>query len=139
MATLKVLRASLLRISSVPKRSATTVAGQSATIPFAQQRPLPVYQSKWKRTTDVPLNRESFLDLMFGRTPTIREEGFLSPELCWKHEQILDPQLAPYKHNTGPLLNKVGVAQFEYQAQSAKDFKNRSEGTPTARSPLLIK
>ena len=88
----------------------------------------PGYQSQWKRTTDVPLTRESFLDLLYGKTPTIRQADFLSPEISRKFETELSPQLAPYKHNTGPLLSKVGVAQFEYQAQAAQDFGNRKDG-----------
>ncbi|MCJ1250452.1 hypothetical protein MMC30_007680 [Trapelia coarctata] len=85
------------------------------------------YQSEWKRTTDVPLTRENFLDLLNGKTPTIREPNFLSPEVAWRYEKELSPRLTPYKHNTGPRLMKVGVAQFEYQAQAAKDFENRKD------------
>ncbi|KAF8544374.1 hypothetical protein BDD12DRAFT_816062 [Trichophaea hybrida] len=83
-------------------------------------------QSEWKRTTDVPLTRNNLLDLFYGKTPLIKEPSFLSPEVAWKYERELSPKLTPYKHNTGPLLTKVGVAQFEYQAQAAKDFKNRT-------------
>lgn len=88
----------------------------------------PPYQSRWKRVDAVPLTRVNFLDLLHGRTPTIREAGFLTPEECFAHEKELSPNLAPYKHNTGPLLKRVGVAQFEYQAQTALDFQNRSNG-----------
>jgi hypothetical protein len=91
--------------------------------------PQSTYQSEWKRTTDVPLTRNNLLDLLYGKTPLIKEPGFLSPEVAWKYEKELSPKLTPYKHNTGPLLTKVGVAQFEYQAQAAKDFKNRTNGT----------
>ena len=94
--------------------------------------PQTIHRSEWKRTADVPLTRENFLDLLYGKTPTIREACFLSPEACWKHETELSHQLTPYKHNTGPLLSKVGVAQFEYQAQAEQDFGNRSDGKPAA-------
>ena len=87
-----------------------------------------IHGSEWKRTTDVPLTRENFLDLLYGKTPTIREARFLSPETCWKYETELSPQLTPYKHNTGPLMTKFGVAQFEYQAQTKQDLTNRSDG-----------
>ena len=86
------------------------------------------YASNWKRTTDVPLTRNNFLDLLHGTTPTIKEAGFLSPEVCWSHEKELSSHLTPYKHNTGPVLRKVGVAQFEYQAQAEEDFANRNDG-----------
>ena len=86
------------------------------------------YASNWKRITDVPLTRNNFLDLLHGRTPTIKEAGFLTPEVCWRHEKELSSHLTPYKHNTGPVLRKVGVAQFEYQAQAEEDFANRNDG-----------
>ena len=89
-------------------------------------------RSDWKRTTDVRLTRENFLDLLYGKTPTIRETAFVPADICWKHETELSPQLTPYKHNTGPLLNKVGVAQFEYQAQAEQDFRNRGDGEHTS-------
>jgi hypothetical protein len=53
----------------------------------------------------------------------------VSPEVAWEYEKRLSPQLIPYTHNTGPLLTKVGVAQFEYQAQTAEDFTKRYDGT----------
>ncbi|MCJ1393521.1 hypothetical protein MMC18_006396 [Xylographa bjoerkii] len=86
------------------------------------------YESQWKRTTAVPLTRENFLDLLHGKTPLIKESGFLTPEISWKYEKELSPKLTPYKHNTGPLLTKVGVAQFEYQAQAEQDFASRTNG-----------
>jgi hypothetical protein len=79
------------------------------------------------------LSRESFLDLLHGRTPTIREPNFLTPEQSFAFEKQLSHKLSPYKHNTGPLLQKVGVAQFEYQAQAAEDFQNRSNGKFSVR------
>lgn len=86
------------------------------------------YASTWKRTNDVPLTRDNFLDLLNGRTPTIREDGFVTPEQSFGFEKELSAKLTPYKHNTGPLLQKVGVAQFEYQAQAQEDFHKRSDG-----------
>lgn len=92
------------------------------------------YKSEWKRTTAVPLTRENFLDLVYGKTPTIRSEGFLTPEQSFAYEKELSHKLAPYKHNTGPLLQKVGVAQFEYQAQTADDFLNRTNGESLSKT-----
>jgi hypothetical protein len=95
----------------------------------AKPSPLSTYKSEWKRTTDVPLTRNNFLDLLYGKTPVIKETGFLSREVASKYEKELSPKLTPYKYYTGPLLTNVGVAQFEYQAQAAKDFRNRTDGT----------
>ncbi|KAI1869766.1 uncharacterized protein JN550_005747 [Neoarthrinium moseri] len=83
-------------------------------------------KSHWKTTEAVPLSRESFLALLYGETPLIKSPGFLSPDECWKYEKLLSPLLEPYKYNTGPLLRKIGVAQFEYQAQRNDDFNSRT-------------
>lgn len=87
-------------------------------------------ESQWKRTEPTSLTREAFLDLLFGRTPLVREEQFLKPaqsEALYSH---FVPLISPYLHVTGPPVSKVGVAQFEFQAQSAEDFKNRTgDGT----------
>lgn len=83
-------------------------------------------ESQWKTTEPVGLTREGFLDLLFGRTPLVREDEFLQPqqtEALYKH---FVPLISPYLHVTGPPVSKVGVAQFEFQAQSAEDFKNRA-------------
>lgn len=37
----------------------------------------------------------------------------------------MEPQLTPYSHIAGPRVDKVGVAQFEFQARSAEDFRKR--------------
>jgi len=104
---------------------------------IATTRPLPAHNdiepppaklSKWKRVTDVPLTRENYIDLLYGRTPLIKEPDFLTTAQCREYEKLLSSKLTPYKHNTGPLLTKYGVAQFEYQAQAAKDFLSRSNG-----------
>lgn len=84
------------------------------------------------------MTRESFLDLLYGKTPVIIEPEFLSPEMAYKHEQELSHKLTPYKHNTGPLLTKVGVAQFEFQAQAQKDFQNRTNGILLPRPHLSL-
>ncbi len=113
-------------------RAATTTVSTAARtneLPPKMATAPPTSKSQWKRTRAVPLTRENFLDLLDGRTPTIQELGFLSPEVSRKFEEELSPRLTPYKHNTGPLLSKVGVAQFEYQAQAAIDFKNRANGS----------
>ncbi|KAF2420959.1 hypothetical protein EJ08DRAFT_673099 [Tothia fuscella] len=85
-------------------------------------------QSKWKRVTDVPLTRANYLDLLNGYTPLIKEAKFLTTEKCKEYEALMSRKLTPYKHNTGPLLTKYGVAQFGYQAQAADDFSKRSDG-----------
>ena len=48
-------------------------------------------RSDWKRTTDVPLTRENFFDLLYGMTPTIREACFLPADIYWKYETELSP------------------------------------------------
>ncbi|KAF5252294.1 hypothetical protein FANTH_2594 [Fusarium anthophilum] len=88
-------------------------------------RAAPPYQSKWKRDAPVPLSGENFLDVLFNRTPVIKQPGFLDLEACFAHEKALSHRIAPYRYYTGPLLQRVGCAQFEYQAQAAADFENR--------------
>jgi hypothetical protein len=90
--------------------------------------PPPVKSSKWKRTCDIPLTRANYLELLHGYTPLIKESNFLSVEQCKDYEALMSRKLTPYKHNTGPLLTKYGVAQFEYQAQAADDFLKRTNG-----------
>jgi hypothetical protein len=85
-------------------------------------------RSPWTSTESVRLTKENYLNLLYGRTPTIWEPNFVSPAVAWEYEKRLSPQLTPYTHNTGPLLTKVGVAQFEYQAQTAEDFTKRGDG-----------
>ncbi|KAI9727746.1 MAG: hypothetical protein M1834_007985 [Cirrosporium novae-zelandiae] len=88
---------------------------------------LPAHESTWKTLDDVPLTREAFLDVLEGRTPVICERGFINKELAHKYEEELSPKLSPYLHVAGPDLFKVGIAQFEFQAQSAEDFQKRSD------------
>lgn len=82
--------------------------------------------SQWKTTEAVPLTRESFLDLLDGKTPLIKEAGFIAAETCQRLAAELQPKLSPYLHATGPAVHKVGLAQFEFQAQSQEDFKTRT-------------
>ncbi|KAF7591579.1 hypothetical protein BBP40_001327 [Aspergillus hancockii] len=79
----------------------------------------------WQRTEAMRLTRQSFLDLLDGRTPAICEPGFLSKEVSNKIVEEIGPKFTPYLHVAGPAVKRVGVAQFEFQAQSAEDFKNR--------------
>ena len=95
--------------------------------------------SKWKRTDAVPLTKDNYLDLLHGNTPLIKESNFLSAEQCKPYEALMSRQLTPYKHNTGPLLTKYGVAQFEYQAQAADDFLKRTNGEHNVSNALRPK
>lgn len=83
-------------------------------------------KSTWKTTQAVPLTHESFLDLLFGRTPLIGMPRFISPDQSDQVLQHLLPRFTPYSHATGPPVEKVGLAQFEFQAQSQEDFSNRT-------------
>lgn len=80
---------------------------------------------KWRTTSPVPLNRENFLALLNGETPMLKIPSFISKELSQRTVEHLMPSFAPYLHATGPAVEKVGLAQFEFQAQSEEDFKNR--------------
>jgi hypothetical protein len=80
---------------------------------------------KWRTTSPVPLNRENFLALLNGQTPMIKIPSFISMDLSQRTAEHLMPNFAPYLHATGPAVEKVGLAQFEFQAQSEEDFKNR--------------
>jgi hypothetical protein len=82
--------------------------------------------SQWKTTEVVPLTRESFLDMLDGKTPLIKEAKFIPEQMNKKLAEELSPKLCPYLHATGPAVHKVGLAQFEFQAQSQEDFKTRS-------------
>lgn len=95
------------------------------------------YVSRWKKDFQVgPLSRQSFLELLDGKIPFIREAQFLPRDVAQKLEDSLSPQLAPYLHATGPNLLKVGVAQFEFQALSDQDLQDRSDDgmSPKVRS-----
>lgn len=111
----------------------TTPLGSSKDVPASTTTTIPEnkaqqekYTSKWKTTSPVPLTRESFLDLIYGRTPLIKESQFIAKDQAKTLYEHLGPQFSPYLHATGPPVSKVGVAQFEFQAQSQEDFQNRA-------------
>ncbi|KAJ4309003.1 hypothetical protein N0V84_011756 [Fusarium piperis] len=75
--------------------------------------------------TGAPLSRQSLFDMLEGTVPFIKEAQFIPLHVAEKLEQALSPQLTKYLHATGPPLLKVGVAQFEYQAQAEADLEGR--------------
>lgn len=85
------------------------------------------YISQWESTDASSLTRESILNLLDGKVPFIRQSNFIPREIAQKLEDELCPKLSPYLHATGPTLQKVGVAQFEYQAQSERDLQVRAD------------
>ena len=98
----------------------------------------PLRVAPWQRQDALPLTRQAFLDLLDGRTPAIEQPGFLSKEVAQKITDEVRPKISPYLHVAGPPLEKVGVAQFEFQAQSEEDFKNRDDGCMSIHSRLLV-
>lgn len=66
------------------------------------------------------------MDLLEGRTPLLKQAGFISTDVAKKMEAELAPRFTPYLNDSGTSLDKVGVSQFEFQAQSEEDFKNRT-------------
>ncbi|PYH90752.1 hypothetical protein BO71DRAFT_333750 [Aspergillus ellipticus CBS 707.79] len=88
---------------------------------------MPQRESQWKTTDAVRLSRQSFLDVLLGATPLISEKKFVSSEVAERFEAVLTQRLIPYSHIAGPEVQKVGLAQFEFQAQSAEDFEHRSD------------
>ena len=98
------------------------------------------YVSQWKKDFNVgPLSRQSFLELLDGKIPFIREAQFLPRDVAQKLEDNLSPQLAPYLHATGPNLLKVGVAQFEFQALSDQDLQDRSDDGMSPAVSIRVK
>jgi len=92
----------------------------------------------WNTDQVVPLTKQSFLDLLDGKVPAIRISGFASSDVCEKLVAELTPKLTPYLHATGPAVHKVGLAQFEFQAQSQEDYETRTgagEKPPIPGSP----
>jgi hypothetical protein len=86
------------------------------------------YVSQWKKDfKEELLSRQSFLDMLDGKIPFIRESQFLPRDVAQKLEDVISPQLTPYLHATGPTLLKVGVAQFEFQALSGADLRDRPD------------
>lgn len=95
--------------------------------------------SQWKGDfEETPLTRESFIDLLDGKIPYIREAQFLGEDVSRNLEDILSPQLKPYLHATGPQLLKIGVAQFEFQAQSEADVVSRTDDGMSVRAACLM-
>ncbi|PSK34018.1 hypothetical protein B9Z65_8344 [Elsinoe australis] len=88
--------------------------------------------SLWRTNRPVPLSRQAFLDLLFGRTPLIKSANFITDSQSKALHDHLAPLFSPYLHATGPSVEKVGIAQFEFQAQSQEDFLNR-KGDEKAR------
>jgi hypothetical protein len=92
------------------------------------------YVSQWASDfKEEALCRQSFLDMLDGKIPLIREVGLLSRDVAEKLQNILIPQMTPYLHATGPTLVKVGVAQFEFQALSQADIENRADDSKPPR------
>lgn len=85
------------------------------------------YIPQWESTEAAPLTRASLLDLFDGKVPLIRQANFVPRDVAQKLEDELSPKLSPYLHTTGPPLLKVGVAQFEFQALSEEDVKQRKD------------
>ncbi|EKG15389.1 hypothetical protein MPH_07440 [Macrophomina phaseolina MS6] len=81
--------------------------------------------ASWETNQPVPLTRQSLLDLLAGKTPLIKVPGFATRDECTQLVTALLPKLRPYEHATGPAVNKVGLAQFEFQAQSEEDYEKR--------------
>ncbi|KAI9926037.1 hypothetical protein MW887_004496 [Aspergillus wentii] len=120
-----------LSASALAKATATSTSSSSPSTGTAIHPPWPdgpLRVSPWQRQEALPLTRQAFLDLLDGRTPAINEPGFLSKEVAQKITDEVSPRILPYQHVAGPPLEKVGVAQFEFQAQSEEDFKNRDAG-----------
>jgi hypothetical protein len=82
--------------------------------------------AKWKTDQVVPLTRETFLGLLEGKVPVVKVPSFVRQETCQRLVDELTPKLTPYLHATGPSVQKVGLAQFEFQAQSEEDYNTRT-------------
>lgn len=114
----------MIATSQMPAGTMPSLSSQATdAAPLANKE---AYHSKWKRTSPVPLTRESFLDLLYGRTPLVKEANFITKDQTQKLYDHLRPLFSPYIHAAGPPVSKVGVAQFEFQAQAAEDFENRT-------------
>ncbi|KAI0455790.1 hypothetical protein F5B21DRAFT_523259 [Xylaria acuta] len=81
---------------------------------------------EWNTDQAQPLTRQSFLDLLAGRIPVIKIPGFASKNVCDKLLAELTPKFCPYMNTAGPVLEKVGLAQFEFQAQAEADYETRT-------------
>ena len=81
--------------------------------------------SNWETTAPVPLTGESLRKLLAGKLPLIKIPHFISEDLSASIVEQLETRFSPYLHATGPAVDKVGVAQFEFQAQSQEDMRSR--------------
>ncbi|KAI8912149.1 hypothetical protein DFJ77DRAFT_467085 [Powellomyces hirtus] len=86
----------------------------------AEREPYP-HPPTWHTTEEQPLTRENLLSLLDGQIPAVRDRGFLALDTCKQFEKALLPLIQDYSHNLGPVMRKVGVAQFEFQAQGASE------------------
>ena len=86
------------------------------------------YISQWGTNTEgKPLTKESFVDMMDGKVPFIRIPQFVSQDATKMLGDNLLSEMVPYMYATGPALIKMGVAQFEFQAQAESDLQNRKD------------
>lgn len=90
---------------------------------------------EWKTDEIQPLTRQSFLDLLAGKVPVIKIPGFATKDVCEKLLAELTPKFCPYMNTVGPVLEKVGLAQFEFQAQADEDYGKRSGDGEMLLSP----
>ncbi|KAM7190124.1 hypothetical protein V8F20_009854 [Naviculisporaceae sp. PSN 640] len=109
--------------------TATTVAANMPTL--RQEDPLselfrPTEPTRWKTSEIQGLSRSAFIGMLRGDVPAVHVPGFVAPESASRFEKLIQDKLAPYAHIAGPPVQKVGLAQFEFQAQSAADFERRS-------------
>ncbi|KAL3421678.1 hypothetical protein PVAG01_05834 [Phlyctema vagabunda] len=84
------------------------------------------YVSQWNALEPAPFTRDAFLGVLEGKVPYIKQSQYVTPEVAQKVENELSPQLSPYVDIPGPTLLRVGVAQFEFQAISDDQLKERS-------------
>ncbi|KAI6351675.1 hypothetical protein MCOR31_011959 [Pyricularia oryzae] len=85
----------------------------------------PANPARWKpgpRDGPTTLTPATFLSMIRGETPAVHAPGFTSQDTARRLEKYIGKCLTPYSHIAGPPVSKVGVAQFEFQAQSANDF-----------------
>lgn len=92
----------------------------------------PANPARWKpgpRDGPTTLTPATFLSMIRGETPAVHAPGFTSQDTARRLEKYIGKCLTPYSHIAGPPVSKVGVAQFEFQAQSANDFAaQRTDG-----------
>ena len=102
-------------LSSLATAASPTSATSHTDFVPAARSDAKISHSPWKTIDSVPLSRQSMLDLLYGKTPLIKEPGFLSKSECAKYEKALSPLVTPYTHNTGPTLRRVGIAQVRIE------------------------